>query len=127
MIVPPLCWTSCWVYIYLMTVYGPMQCDEVVQGSLTGEALTLPRTSLASPRSGDTTEAKARQICFTYIYGNLIQVPEQIKVTHCLSCRPSAWPKHFPRLLHPATHRVLMNTQATKLRTKVFCLFYDVI
>ena len=103
-----------------------MQCDQVVQGSLAGEALTFPRTSLASLRSGDTPEAKARQICFTYMHGNLNQVPEQIKVTHCLSCRPSAWPKRFPRLFHPATHRVLMNTQATKLETKAFYLFYGV-
>ena len=69
-------------------VYGPVQCDEVVQGSLAGEALTLPCTSLASIRSGDTPRAKARQIYFTYLHGNLNQVPEQIKVTHCLSCRP---------------------------------------
>ena len=109
-----------------MTAYGPVQCDQVVQGLLEGEALTLPRTSLASLRSGDTPEANARQICFTYIHGTLIQVPEQIKLTHCLSCRPSAWPKHFPRPLCPATHRVLMNTQATKLRTKAIYLFYGV-
>ena len=109
-----------------MTAYIPVHCDEVVQGSLAGEALTLPRTSLAFLRSGDTTKAKARQICYTYIQSNLIQDPEQIRITHCLFYRPSAWPKHFPRLLHPATHRVLMNAQATKLRTTAFYLFYDV-
>ena len=109
-----------------MTAYGQVQCDQVVRGLLAGEALILPRTSLASLRSGDTPEAKAGQICFTYIHGNLNQVPEQIKVTHCLSFKLSAWPKHFPRLLHPATHCVLMNTPATKLRTKAFYLFYDV-
>ena len=109
-----------------MTAYGPVQCDQVVQGSLAGEALTLPRTSLASLRSGDTPEAKARQICCTCMHGNLNQVPEQIKVTHCLSCRPSAWPKHFPRLLRPTIHHVLMNIQATRLRTTAFYLFYDV-
>ena len=27
--------------VYLMTVYGPVQCDEVVQGLLAGEILTL--------------------------------------------------------------------------------------
>ena len=109
-----------------MTVYGPVQYDEVVQDSLAGKALTLPRTSLASLRSGNTPKAEARQICCTYMHGNLIQVPEQIKVTHCLSCRPLAWPKYFPRLLHPATHCELMNTQATKLETKAFYLFYGV-
>ena len=103
-----------------------MQCDQVVQGSLAGEALTLPRTSLASLRSGNTLEAKARQICFTYTHGNLSQVPEQIKVTRCLSCRPLVWPKHFPRLLRPTTHHVQTNTQATGLKTKAFYLFYGV-
>ena len=103
-----------------------MQCDEVVQGSLAGEALTLTRTSLASVRSGDTSEAKARQIYYTYMHSNLNQVPEQIKVTHCLSYRPSAWPMHFPRLLRPATHHVLTNSQAIQPKTKAFCLSYDV-
>ena len=55
----------------LTTANGPVQCDEVVQGSLAGEALTLPRTSLASLRSGDTPEAKARHICYTHIHSNL--------------------------------------------------------
>ena len=45
-----------------MTAYGPVQCDEVVQDPLADETLTLPRTSLASLRSGDTPEAKAWQI-----------------------------------------------------------------
>ena len=95
-------------------MYGPVQCDEVVQGLLTGEAFTLPHTSLASLRSGDTLEANARQICFTYMHINLNQVPEQIRVTHCLSCRPSAWPMHSLGLLHPATHQVLVNSQAVQ-------------
>ena len=40
------------MYAY-MVAYGPLQCDEVVQGSLWREALTLPRTSLAFVWSGD--------------------------------------------------------------------------
>ena len=44
-----------------MTAYGLVQCDEVVQVSLRREELTLPRTSLASLRSGNTLEQKARQ------------------------------------------------------------------
>ena len=103
-----------------------MQCDEVVQGLLAGEALTLPRTSLASLRSGDTSEAKARQICYAYMHINVNQVPEQIRVTYCLSCRPSVWPKHFPRLPHPATRHVLMSSQAIPLETIAFCHFCDV-
>ena len=40
-----------------MVAYGPLQCDEVVQGLLLGEALTLPHTSLASVWSGDNKRA----------------------------------------------------------------------
>ena len=108
-------------------MYGPVQCDEVVQGSLTGEALALPRTSLGPLRSGDTLEAKARQICYTYMHINLSQVPEQIRVTHCLSCRPSAWPMHFPVHPHLATHHGLMNIQASQLETTAVCLSCGVL
>ena len=51
-----------------MTAYGLVQCDEVVQDLLAGEALTLPRTSVASLRSGVTLRAKAKHICYTYIH-----------------------------------------------------------
>ena len=102
-----------------------MQCNQVVQGSLAGEALTLPRTSLASLRSGDTSE-QGKAICFTYMHANLIPIPEQIKITYCLFYRPSIWPKHSQGLPRPTTHHVQTNIQATELRTKAFYLFYDV-
>ena len=38
----------------LQVACDPVQYDEVVQGLLTGRALTLPRTSLASIWSGIT-------------------------------------------------------------------------
>ena len=71
-----------------MTAYGPVQCDQVVQGLLAGEALTLPCTNLASLSSGDTPEAKARQ---DMLYMHAVQFnssPEQIRVTCCLAYGP---------------------------------------
>ena len=102
-----------------------MQCNQVVQGSLAGEALTLPRTSLASRRSGNTLGQGKADLLYIHTW-QFDSVPEQIKVTHCLSCRPLVWPKRFPGLLHPTTHHVQTNTPAIGLRTKAFYPFYDV-